>query len=269
MVTAYRIRNWREHFEVSQSLRIVGSLAWVGVPTKHDGKSFRRLVRQPNGPALFGCWCLIVQIAAKCPIRGVLADSDEPLSSDDMEQKTGCPASLFDETIQLLLSKQINWLEEVDFSSIKGPAPPVLREECEAAPSTGQTEPTEPDRTGQITAAGLGGGIFKNGTDDRFRDLDKIKPEHLPRIDVLEALHSALSKTAPDIIQAGDEGLLAILAAAERAIAVGKKPAALFVSIVREGRFELCSDKQRAAAKQNLEIYRQRNAEVKVIPMKK
>lgn len=270
--TVYRIREWRQHFEVSQSLRIVGPLAWVGLPTKHDGKSYRRMIRLPNGPALFGCWCLIVQTAAKCPNRGVLADSDGPLTSEDMEAKTGCPASLFDETIQLLLSKQINWLEEVDFSSIKGPSPPALGEECENTPSTGQTEPTEPDLTGQITGAGLGAGHLKrtesgNGTDGRFRDLDKIKPDHLPRIEVLERLHAALCKTAPEIIKPGDEGLLAILAAAERAIAIGKKPVALFVSIVREGRFDLCDDRQRRAAKEHLEFYRQRKAELKTIPM--
>lgn len=262
-MTVYKIRNWRTNFEVSQSLRIVGPLSWVGMPTKHDGKSYRRLVRHPNGPALFGCWCLIVQIAAKCPNRGVLADSDGPLSSEDMEHKTGCPASLFDETIQLLLSKQINWLEEADFSSISEHDPPI----AETAPSTGQTEPTEPDRPNKEPAPVLGGGFLEksgNGTaDKRFRALDKIKPIHLPRIDVMEALHASLSQTAPDIIKPGDDGLLMILAASERAMAIGKKPVALFVSIVREGRFELCDDRQKAAAKQSLELYRKKQAESK------
>lgn len=265
MATAIRIRNWRQHFEVSQSLRIVGPLTWVGLPTKHDGKSYRRMIRLPNGPALFGCWCLIVQTAAKCPIRGVLADSDGPLTSEDMEAKTGCPASLFDETIQLLLSKQINWLEEVDFSSISEHPPPY----SENTPSTGQTEPTGPDRPYKEPPPVSGGGILngkENGTDGsqiRLRALDKIKPVHIANPAALEALQTALGKSAPGHLEEGEAGLLQLMGAAERAIQIGKSPIRLFVSIVRDSRWELIDDSQKKSAKERLDLYRKKQAESK------
>lgn len=265
MAVCYRIKNWRDNFEVSQSLRIRGPLAWVGLPTKHDGKSFRRIIQQPNGPALYGCWCLIVQIAAKSQIRGVLADSDGPLSADDMEFKTGCPATLFVETIQLLLSKQISWLEEVDFSTISEHDPPL----SERAPYTRQTrqggpDRTEPDKTGQITGAGFGGGSdFQHEKPNTvtLKPLDKIKPIHLPSDQIIEGLHEAIQQSDPGFLPAGDDGLLLLLGAAERAIDIGKKPVALFVSIVRDKRWDLVDERQRASARQRLDLYRKRQAE--------
>ena len=71
----YRIRGWVELFENAQS-RKCARLTWVPVPNKHDGKSFRRLMGLPNGPSLYGAWLLLLQVASKCPERGVLADED-------------------------------------------------------------------------------------------------------------------------------------------------------------------------------------------------
>lgn len=264
MAVAYQIRNWKAGFEVWQSKRIVGPLAWVGMPTKHDGKSFRRLIRQSNGPALFACWCLIVQIAAKCPVRGVLADSDGPLTAEDMEDKTGCPAILFSEAIEVLSSDRIGWLETVDLTGINMTPVDINLQAVDDAQPTEPDKPTGPDRTGQITGAGLGGrnlnsGNGNGGTPRKLRALDAIKPMHLPNDDAMHALCAALNKNAPGFLKPGDEGLLQILGASERAIAVGKKPIALFVSIVRDQRWELIDDRQKEAAKKRLADYRKRD----------
>ena len=78
MTTRYRVRDWDQHFENSRS-RDYKKLDWVPLPNKHDGKGYRRLIALENGPALFAAWVLIVQVASKCPQRGVLADEDGPL----------------------------------------------------------------------------------------------------------------------------------------------------------------------------------------------
>lgn len=108
--TLYSIKNWRRHFEKAQSRELKGDAKWVPLPTKHDGLGYRRLIRMPNGPALYGAWVLIVQVAAKCDERGVLKDDAGPLDHFDLETKTGCPAALFLDALNVLSSNKIGWI---------------------------------------------------------------------------------------------------------------------------------------------------------------
>ncbi|MCX7418002.1 MAG: hypothetical protein NT013_00490 [Planctomycetia bacterium] len=110
--TTYRIRRWSEVFENSQS-RQYQRLTWTPLPNKHDGKSFRRLISMADGPALYGAWVLLVQVASKCPQRGVLADQDGPLDAEDLSHKTGAPAELFAKAFEALTHPKIAWLEVV------------------------------------------------------------------------------------------------------------------------------------------------------------
>lgn len=109
MASLYRIKNWARHYEKAQT-RKVGNAQWVPLPVKHDGKGFRRLMAMENGPAIYGAWVLIVQVAAKCVERGTLADEDGPLTSEDLTLKTGCDKGLFDEALQVLCSEKIGWM---------------------------------------------------------------------------------------------------------------------------------------------------------------
>lgn len=124
----YRIRGWdASGFEVSQNSRTRGPLKWVALPTKHDGKGFRKLIGQKEGAAFFGCWCLLVQVAAKCPTRGVLADDDGPLSSSDLHLKTGAPEELMARAIKFLHT--LGWLETVE---LEVTPPLALPRDCPA-----------------------------------------------------------------------------------------------------------------------------------------
>lgn len=104
------IRDWDNHFEKAQTRKIEGPLSWVAIPTKHDGKSFRRLMAHDNGPAFYGVWVLLVQVAAKQKRRGVLADDDGPLTATDIHLKTGLPKNLVEEAVKVLCSKDIGWV---------------------------------------------------------------------------------------------------------------------------------------------------------------
>ena len=106
MVT-YRIKDWDTLFETSETRKLV-RLNWVPIPNKHDGKGYRRLIR--SGALNYAAWVLLLQVASKCPQRGVLADQDGPLTPDDLFIKTDCPASCFTAAIPKLL--EIGWLEE-------------------------------------------------------------------------------------------------------------------------------------------------------------
>ena len=110
VAVVYSIRDWNEHFEVSQSRKVDGPMTWVALPTKHDGKGFRRIMAMDDGAAVYGAWCLLVAVAAKCPRRGTLEDKDGPLDADDLALKTGCPHGMFDRALNVLSSNKIGWL---------------------------------------------------------------------------------------------------------------------------------------------------------------
>lgn len=115
MPTVYRIRNWEQHFEVAQSKK-AAKLRWVAFPNKHDGKSFRRLMRSDPSLALYGGWCATVQVASKCPVRGLLADGDGPLSVVDIADSIGCSTSAIQNAIDACLDATIGWIESTEWN---------------------------------------------------------------------------------------------------------------------------------------------------------
>lgn len=112
----YQVKNWEKHFEIAQSKRVEGPLSWVPVPTKHDSLSFRRIMAMDDGPAIFGAWVLILQVAAKCKVRGMLGELSEDGPTEfgpgELEMMTGCPSSLFSRALEVLTSKEVGWIKE-------------------------------------------------------------------------------------------------------------------------------------------------------------
>lgn len=106
----YSIRNWGEHYEIAQSRRNRKQHSWVAIPNKHDGKSFRRLMALRDSMEIYGAWCLIVQVASKCPTRGVLADEDGPLGAEELALKTGGTVRVFSRALEVLSTEGIRWI---------------------------------------------------------------------------------------------------------------------------------------------------------------
>jgi hypothetical protein len=85
------------------------------MPTKH-GLGYRRLVRRPNGAALFGAWCAMVQVLSRHtnPRQGYCTDgggiADRPYTDTDLEALTDMPASIFADMLQVCASEQVGWL---------------------------------------------------------------------------------------------------------------------------------------------------------------
>lgn len=108
----YKIRGWEETFEVAQSRKQPKEMSWVPMPTRMDGKRYRKIASQPDGAAILGCWLCMVELAARRPKerRGFLEDSDGPLSSADMAVATGLSVEAFERALNVLSSKGIEWL---------------------------------------------------------------------------------------------------------------------------------------------------------------
>ena len=107
----YAIKNWRGTFENNRS-REVKNPSWVAMPNRHDTLGFRTLISLPNGMALYGAWCVLVQVASRCQHRGVLTRNDgQPHTPYSLSIKTGVPEDLIAECLSALQNPQIGWIE--------------------------------------------------------------------------------------------------------------------------------------------------------------
>lgn len=114
----WSIIDWADHFESAYTKKL-SRLPSVLIPTKHDGKGFRRLMRHEKKAAVFACWVLMVQLAAKSPVRGYLADLEGPYTPLDMSDMTGMDADDFTTAIAVLKSNDIRWMLEQSPTSLE------------------------------------------------------------------------------------------------------------------------------------------------------
>lgn len=115
----YVIRDWEKTYEISQSKRIPDGkpLSYVPMPTKQDGKGLRRILRSENALSVFGVWCLVVELAAKMPRRGVLADADGPFDVEDIADSIGIDPKPVEELLKLVTGGKINWIEFIEWQN--------------------------------------------------------------------------------------------------------------------------------------------------------
>jgi hypothetical protein len=111
---ALRVPNW-ERYEPADS-RKCRVMQWVAVPINHDGLGYLELMARPDGVRMIGAWLLILQIAARCPVRGLLiTDSGRVLRAREIALKTRASESDISDAIQALMAN--GWLVEVDAST--------------------------------------------------------------------------------------------------------------------------------------------------------
>jgi len=90
-------------------------MSWVPVPNSHDGDGYTLLLEHKNGPALFGAWNAILQIASKCDVRGTLVRGNgKPHDSESISRLTRFPKKIVEEALLLLSDDEIGWLEVVN-----------------------------------------------------------------------------------------------------------------------------------------------------------
>lgn len=248
--TIYSIRRWDEIFENSQS-RQHRRLSWVPVPNKHDGKSYRRLIARENGLALYGAWCLMVQVASKCPVRGVLADEDGPLDAEDLAAKTGGSAQLFAEAFELLSQPKLGWLTVV--------TPTAEQQHANSAVQDSASEQNRPvqNRKEQLPVPGAGVSPKRSGKASGKSVFAKLKGEHLSQCEMLNdwfefATAEALSPLFANSGGNSEANLLFVFAAAERAIEHGDSPLKLFRAIVGKEKRDLITHEQEDRARSRL-----------------
>lgn len=115
----YAVKDWDALYETHETRKRKNALQYIMVPNKWDGGGYRRLLSLPDGPSLYAAWMVILQVASRCPKRGVLADSDgEPFTAEDIHFKTLFPVDLIQKALDTLTVKKIGWLEVLNVSDL-------------------------------------------------------------------------------------------------------------------------------------------------------
>lgn len=114
MSTLYRIRDWDKHYETAET-RKLKRLSWIPCPIKYDGTGYCLLMSQQNGPAIFGCFLALAEVAGNSPARtGDLQRSDgRPHTPASLAIILRMPEALIRETLTVLSSGEIDWIEQV------------------------------------------------------------------------------------------------------------------------------------------------------------
>lgn len=109
-MSTYRIARWAEIFENNRSKELK-KLTWVPVPNSHDSHGYATLVSRKNGPALYGAWMVIVQVASRCDPRGTLLRGGKiPHNSASLALMTRFPESLIQECLKACCDAEIGWI---------------------------------------------------------------------------------------------------------------------------------------------------------------
>jgi len=101
------IRDWDQNFERDRTKQWK-RLEWVPIPNK-QGIGYRKIMKQPNGPEIYGCWVALVTLASTCTPRGDLSK----YSTTDLSDMTLIDHNRLVLSIKFL-SQTLDWIEVIE-----------------------------------------------------------------------------------------------------------------------------------------------------------
>ena len=118
----YRIKNWQDIYEVNRT-RELKSVKWIPLPVKLSGDGYCMLMedekgnRRKDGPAMFGTFISIVELAASCDPRGDLIRSyGQAHTFESIGRICRILPSLVEQTI-LFCVKITKWIEIIELDT--------------------------------------------------------------------------------------------------------------------------------------------------------
>jgi hypothetical protein len=175
----YQIRDWNVHFENNKS-RIIEHCGYVAMPNKQHGMGFIRVITSPGGAAMFGIWTMIVQACSqqRKPRLGWLTDdgteTGRAWTLEDMALRWRQSPELILQTLQLMASQQVGWLNALEVPEGGTEVPDTRHLHGTEVPPNGQrTELPELPELMELQR-GFGGRDFA----PEFLNALKAKPEY-------------------------------------------------------------------------------------------
>lgn len=140
-VVAFRIKDWDKTFENYRS-REVEHLRYVSLPVRQDSESFKLLMASLEGRSAYMVFIILVAIAARCPVRGRLADDKGDITPQRVNARTGIPAPEVAGAIEILARPDIGWLIPDDAAPTAAPPAPTGNRQSKSPPSDGNPPPS-------------------------------------------------------------------------------------------------------------------------------
>jgi len=85
-------------------------MQWLPLPIKLDGEGYAALMDHENGAAHFGVFVAVLEVAARCPRRGVLAGASGPYTEKSIARSIRMPEPVVIEALIRLASDDIGWV---------------------------------------------------------------------------------------------------------------------------------------------------------------
>lgn len=110
---AYAIKRWSSRFENAQSRR-TKDLNHSLTPHELNSAHLEYLMSEEGGPMALAVWHILIQMATRCPQRGLLVNEDGPLTDKDIAKACHLPEQQISRALSLLMSESIGWLDVVE-----------------------------------------------------------------------------------------------------------------------------------------------------------
>lgn len=130
---AYRIAKWCERHENHETRKLVGSLSWIVVPTEIK-LTLMELLGAKHGLQTFGAYIIIVEVAARMPVRGTLANDNGPLKIEQISRLTGANLKQLVAAVDYLSKPPLRWIELVEWTGLNPGIPPDRRGDAGGTP---------------------------------------------------------------------------------------------------------------------------------------
>lgn len=167
----YQIIDWDSHFENDRS-RTRKKCSFVCVPNKQSGMGLSYVLKEPDGPAIYGIWHLLLGACSKQPRRnGWLTMNGEQAGSawgvSDLSVKFHLPEILFERALEVLCSEKVGWIIWVESPSshhtltVESPRGTLKEGKKEEKEGNGACEPPAgfPKSEKEAIEAGMTGGV--------------------------------------------------------------------------------------------------------------
>jgi hypothetical protein len=137
VTVVYRIAKFNEVFTKRDGRKDSGELRWVSMPIDFMSSGYQALIEDfgNEAAAIFGAWCALVKVAAKCPTPGLLCSSrGRAITPERAASLAYLSADPFRKLFEWASSQEIGWLEVVTH-------PEAVRTESEDCPDDPPDEP--------------------------------------------------------------------------------------------------------------------------------
>ena len=110
MATLYKIRNWESIYENNRT-REMKLMQWLPLPIKLSGSGYSYMMTQKDGPAIFGCFVAMLELAGRCEPRGtLLRGAGIPHSPRTIAAVIRHPEKLVERTLLICTSEMCDWV---------------------------------------------------------------------------------------------------------------------------------------------------------------